>query len=127
MRRIRLGQCELPAEPCLLGNAHVKVGFSGRPVILFDRLAGIGDIICTFPSVLELRKRHPDAIFVYSTWKSFKSVVEMGRVADLVVKWEQSWMPRLVDKYYYPRLEDERPPGQQFAHLVDDFAQTFGR
>jgi ADP-heptose:LPS heptosyltransferase len=104
---------------------RAKREFFGRPLILIDRPAGIGDIICTFPSVLELRKRHPDAVFVYSTWKSFKCVVEMGRVADLVVEWDRSWMPRLVHKYYYPRLEDERPLGREFAHLVDDFAQTF--
>jgi ADP-heptose:LPS heptosyltransferase len=98
--------------------------FSGRPVILIERQAGIGDIICTFPSVLELRKRHPDAVFVYNTRKRFKGVVEMGRVADLVVDWDRSWMPRLVHKFYYPRLEDEQPSGREFAHIVDDFAQT---
>ena len=53
-----------------------------RPVILFERHGGIGDVICTFPAVLALRNRHPDAIFVYSVWRAFKTIVEMGRVAE---------------------------------------------
>ncbi len=97
---------------------------SGRPVVLLDRHAGIGDIICTFPSVRELRKRHPDAIFVYNTWPAFKGIVEMGRVADRVVAWDQSWMRRLVDSFYALRLDDERPSGRGFVHLVDDFARS---
>ncbi|MGC2300701.1 MAG: glycosyltransferase family 9 protein, partial [Acidobacteriaceae bacterium] len=33
--------------------------------------------------------------------------------------------PRLVHRAYYPRLEDERPMGREYVHLVDDFAQAF--
>lgn len=100
-----------------------------KPVILFERHGGIGDIICTFPAVLALRERHPDAVFVYSVWKSFKSIAEMGRVADQVI--ERDWsedMPKLAyqdyDICYQPWLEDERPQGRDYVHLVDDFAQT---
>ena len=99
-------------------------GFSGKPVVLFHRHAGIGDIICTFPTVLELRKRHPDAVFVFNTWKPFKSLVEMGRVADLVVAWDSSWVHRLVHRSYVLQLEDERPSGREFVHLIDDFARS---
>jgi ADP-heptose:LPS heptosyltransferase len=105
--------------------------FSRKPVILFERHSGIGDIICTFPSVLELRKRHPDAVFVYSTRQSFKSIAEMGRVADVVV--ESDWSPEMpkvmhqdYDQCYQPQLEDEQPLGREHAHLVDDFSQTLG-
>ena len=110
-------------------GVHATRKLRRRPVILFERHGGIGDIICTFPAVLELRKRHPDAVFVYSVWKSFKSIVEMGRVADRVV--EKDWsteMPKVVyqdyDTCYQPWLEDERPLGGEYRHLVDDFAQT---
>ena len=36
-----------------------------RPVI-FSKYSGIGDIICTFPAALELKKRHPKATFIYN-------------------------------------------------------------
>lgn len=98
-------------------------------MVLFERHGGIGDIICTFPSVLELRKRHPDALWVYSTRKAFKGIVEMGRVADVIV--ESDWSPEMpkimhedYDRCYQPQLEDEQPKGREHAHLVDDFAQT---
>lgn len=100
-----------------------------RPVILFERHGGIGDLICTFPAVLALRERHPDAVFVYSVWKAFKCVVDMGQVADYVV--EKDWSPEMpiveygdYDACYQPWLEDEKPQGRTHAHLVDDFAQT---
>lgn len=100
-----------------------------RPVILFERHGGIGDVICTFPAVLALRERHPDAVFVYSVWKSFKSIVEMGRVVDQAI--EKDWsadMPKVAyqdyDVCYQPWLEDEKPIGREHTHLVDDFAQT---
>jgi ADP-heptose:LPS heptosyltransferase len=76
-----------------------------------------------------LRERHPDAVFVYSVWKSFKCIAEMGRVTDQVI--ERDWsedMPKLAyqdyDICYQPWLEDERPQGREYVHLVDDFAQT---
>jgi len=105
-------------------SLRAKPEFAGRPVLLFERPAGIGDIICTFPAALELRKRYADAVFVYCTRKAFTGVVEMGQVADLVVDWDRSWMPRLVDKYYHPQNEEERPSGRPFLHLVDDFARS---
>ena len=102
---------------------------SRRPVILFERHGGIGDIICTFPSVLALRERHPDALFVYSVWRSFKGIVDMGLVADRVVEldWSKE-MPKVersdYDVCYRPWLEDESPLGREQVHLVDDFART---
>jgi ADP-heptose:LPS heptosyltransferase len=105
--------------------------FRRKPIVLFERHGGIGDILCTFPSVLALRERHPDAVFVYSVWNCFKSIVQMGQVADYVV--EKDWskdIPKVVihdyDFCYQPWLEDEKPRGRRHVHLVDDFAQTFG-
>jgi ADP-heptose:LPS heptosyltransferase len=102
-----------------------------RPIILFKRPSGIGDIICTFPSVLALRAQHPDWLFVYSVRQAFKEIVEMGRVADYVV--EHDWSnitPKVYehdyDACYRPRLEDEEPRGREYVHLVDDFADTLG-
>ncbi len=100
-----------------------------QPVVLFVRHGGIGDIICTFPSVLALRARHPDAVFVYSVQQAFKGIVKMGRVADYIVEhdWSEA-LPKVrfkdYDVAYQPWLEDESPQGRAHVHLVDDFAQT---
>ncbi|MBS0630854.1 MAG: glycosyltransferase family 9 protein [Verrucomicrobia bacterium] len=102
-----------------------------RRVVLFERLAGIGDIICTFPAVLALRGQHPDAIIVYSVRTAFRSVVVMGRVADCVVGNDEARrFPQIhdadYDVVYRPRLEDEEPHGRPHLHLVDDFSGTMG-
>jgi ADP-heptose:LPS heptosyltransferase len=36
-----------------------------RPII-FSRWGGIGDILCTLPTVSELIKRHPDCVYIYN-------------------------------------------------------------
>lgn len=118
----------------LLGAAQHRIFTISRrlvfrqTVILFERHGGIGDIICTFPSVLALRERHPKAIFVYSVRRAFKCIVKMGHVADCIV--EQDWStesPKVVttdyDTCYRPWLEDEKPTGREHVHLVDDFAR----
>jgi ADP-heptose:LPS heptosyltransferase len=54
-----------------------------RPV-LFERQGALGDIICTFPAVLQLKKRHPKAAFVYSCHRDFVHLPEMGAITKHV-------------------------------------------
>lgn len=96
------------------------------PKVLFERHAGIGDLICTFPSVIALKDRHPDATFVYGVWPIFKSIVEMSHVANSVIEIGPNIKYQDYDYIYQPKLEDESPCGREFVHLVDDFAQTIG-
>ena len=105
--------------------------FLRRKVILFERHAGIGDLICTFPAVLALRQKFPETKLVYSTWKRFRPIVEMGKVADLVV--EMDWSERTpkvaardYDLIFRPWLEGEVSKGLPHVHLVDDFCRTLG-
>ena len=39
---------------------------TGRRPVIFSKYSGIGDIICTFPAAFELKKRHPQATFIYN-------------------------------------------------------------
>jgi ADP-heptose:LPS heptosyltransferase len=99
--------------------------------MLFQRPTGIGDIICTFPSVLALRQKYPNAVIVYSVRKAFKSIVRMGHIADLIV--ESDWssdVPKVqksdYDLFFQPFLEDERPLNREHVHLVYDIARSLG-
>jgi hypothetical protein len=68
-----------------------------KRVLLFCRPAGIGDIICSFPAVLALRERHPDAIIIYCTHWHFREIVQMGQVADYIVGCESlDHIPKIV-------------------------------
>jgi ADP-heptose:LPS heptosyltransferase len=57
---------------------------TGRRPVIFSRFAGMGDIICTFPTALELKKRHPDATFIYNCAASFSCLPAMGGVTECV-------------------------------------------
>ncbi len=102
------------------------------PLVLVNREAGIGDIICTFPATLALRKKHPGCIIVYATRHEFAPIVEMGSCADIVVGHDYKTRdPRIrptdFDFVYAPKLPDEVPtPDRAHLHLVDEFSNQMG-
>jgi ADP-heptose:LPS heptosyltransferase len=106
--------------------------FKEGPFILFQRHAGMGDIICTFPAVAAIRKQYPTCHLIYSTWEMFAPIVRMSRLADTVVEldWRgdiQKIVRREFDLVYEPWLEDEAPKGRPAdTHLVDEFASIVG-
>lgn len=102
------------------------------PTILFERYIGAGDVICTFPAVLSLREKFPGATIVYRVAPSLVPIVQMGRVADVVVPfYHGQWsLPGLCDRWFdmvfRPYLENEQPTGSPHVHLVDDFCAKVG-
>ncbi len=57
---------------------------TGRRPVIFSRFAGMGDIVCTIPAALELKKRHPGATFIYNCAASFACLPRMGGVTVTV-------------------------------------------
>jgi ADP-heptose:LPS heptosyltransferase len=55
-----------------------------RPVLL-ARNQAMGDILCTLPAALQLKKRHAGAAFIYSCRKEYASLPRMGGVTDCAV------------------------------------------
>jgi ADP-heptose:LPS heptosyltransferase len=104
-----------------------------RPVIVVQRHAGIGDVVCTFPSVEVLRKNEPNAVVVYETWRGNIPVVECCSAVDLVVEQETplaNHYRRFLrpERILRPFLPDELnpPKPREPIHLVDEFARSFG-
>jgi ADP-heptose:LPS heptosyltransferase len=102
-----------------------------KRLLLFERPAGVGDIICSFPAVLALREKFPDALIIYSVHWHFRQIVEMGQVADYIVGCESSPIfPKIVradfDYYFLPRLADESDRPEDSVHLVDDYCKLTG-
>jgi len=58
---------------------------SGKRPVLFFRFVGIGDVICTFPAVEELKKRHPDHVYIYSCYPQFVCLPRMGGITSEIV------------------------------------------
>jgi ADP-heptose:LPS heptosyltransferase len=53
---------------------------TGRRPVLFVRPGALGDILCTFPAALELKKRHPGAAFIYSCVADFACLPRLAGV-----------------------------------------------
>lgn len=100
-----------------------------RPLVLFFRDGGIGDIICTFPATVALADRHPDAYKIYCTNPGFVSLpATLGRMDrvmgiksnDLVAAAVRG---HTVYRFKYP---DEIPGQASSKYLADEFSEPFG-
>jgi ADP-heptose:LPS heptosyltransferase len=100
-----------------------------RPLALFFRDGGIGDILCTFPAAAALADRQPEALKIYCTHPGFvelpRTLNRFDRVLgikcnDLVAKAARR---HTVYRFRYP---DEEPPGFSQHYLADEFARQFG-
>jgi ADP-heptose:LPS heptosyltransferase len=107
--------------------------FLGDPILYVRRFSGIGDIICTFPSLMALRRTEPTAMIIYETRRHNMPLVARCRVVDLVVE-EGSPLARMCQKLFtlklslYPLLPDEHTPKRhcERIHLTEEFRKSFG-
>jgi ADP-heptose:LPS heptosyltransferase len=58
---------------------------TGRRPVLFSRYVALGDVICTFPAALELKKRHPGAAFIFHCREDYACLPRMANVTHRVV------------------------------------------
>ena len=56
----------------------------GRRPVVFERLAGIGDIICSIPAARMLKERHPGARFIYNCHPDLVVIPKLFGIADRV-------------------------------------------
>lgn len=101
-----------------------------RPV-LFSKYSGIGDIICTFPAALELKKRHPGAIFIYNCHHDFACLPRLGCVTDYVTSLIPIgivgyWYRFLLGEFYLFASDDDNPNAKPSEVYIKDFGRHFG-
>jgi len=104
-----------------------------KSLLLICRYSGMGDIICTFPSVVALKEQHSGSIIVYETRCHYVTLVRSCRQVDLVVE-EGSLLTMLLQRFFkpveilFPSLPDEgKPPRpRERIHLIDEFRRSFG-
>jgi ADP-heptose:LPS heptosyltransferase len=101
-----------------------------RPVI-FTKHSGIGDIICTFPAALELKKRHPKAKFIYNCYEDYVCLPRLGGVADHVTAFQEIglvgyWYRFLLSGYYLFGSDDDDPHSTPTEVYIKDFGRRFG-
>jgi ADP-heptose:LPS heptosyltransferase len=100
-----------------------------RPLLLFFRDGGIGDILCTFPAAAALADQNPEVLKVYCTNPAFVDLPRTLRRFDRVLGIKCNDLVAAaarrhrVVRFRYP---DEEPPGFSQHYLADEFAQGCG-
>ena len=100
-----------------------------RPV-LFSRLTGMGDIICTIPAARELMKRHPGATFIYNCHADFAAVPKLGGVAGRITSLPEigvvgHWYGWLLAGFYHFTHGDDAPGQVAKEPMVAEFLRQF--
>ena len=73
------------AALCYVSKVVLPVIFkTGRRPVLFERMAGIGDIVCSIPAARELKARHPGATFIYNCHPDWVAIPKLFGIADRV-------------------------------------------
>jgi ADP-heptose:LPS heptosyltransferase len=101
-----------------------------RPVI-FSRWGGIGDILCTFPAVSELMKRHPDCFYIYNCAPGSKCLPRLAglpvRVTTLSdIGLVNFWYGRLIGNFYDFKYSEEAIGVVSHEILHREFARLHG-
>ncbi len=104
---------------------------TGRRPVIFSRFTGMGDIICTIPAALELKKRHPGATFIYNCHPDFAAVPKLagltGRITSLPpVGLVGHWYSFLLEGFYHFAHGDDTPGKVAQEPMVAEFFRQFG-
>jgi ADP-heptose:LPS heptosyltransferase len=104
---------------------------TGRRPVIFSRFAGMGDIICTFPAAVELKKRHPGATFIYNCAASFACLPVMGNITSHITTQPHIglvgyWYRALLAGYYNFNSDDDDPAAGHQEFCVTSFARRQG-
>lgn len=101
----------------------------GRPLVLFFRDGGIGDILCTFPATVALADRHKDTYKIYCTNPGFVSLPHtLGRMDRVLGIKSNDLVARAARRHtvYQFRYPDETPGLASSKYLADEMAEPFG-
>jgi ADP-heptose:LPS heptosyltransferase len=103
---------------------------TGRRPVIFSRLTGMGDIICTIPAARELMKRHPGATFIYNCHRDFAAVPALAGIAGRVTSLPEigpvgHWYHFLLGGFYHFAHRDDTPGMVSQEPMVTEFLRQF--
>lgn len=102
-----------------------------RPLLLFARFGGIGDIICSIPAYSKICDSDPTKHGVFITHKAYRSLPQLcrapGSVCHSGMHCRIPWLPRwVVCKVFVPQYSDELGLPAGGSNLVDEFYRSCG-
>ncbi|MDR3458640.1 MAG: glycosyltransferase family 9 protein [Verrucomicrobiae bacterium] len=103
---------------------------TGKRPVIFSRLTGMGDIICTIPAVKLLRERHPGAYFIYNCHSDFAEVPRLAGGADRITSLVSTgqvghWYRFLLGEFYHFAHGDDTPGKVATEPMVSEFCRQF--
>lgn len=103
---------------------------TGRRPVIFSRWSGMGDILCTIPAALELKKRHPGATFIYNCHPDFAAVPRIAGVAGRITSLGPigligHWYKFLLAGFYHFAHGDDMPGKVAQEPMVAEFCRQF--
>ena len=104
---------------------------TGKRPVIFSRFAGMGDIVCTIPAALELKKRHPGATFIYNCAASFACLPRMAGVTECVTNLRTigvvgHWYGWLLAGFYHFSYADEASDTASTEIAIREYGHNFG-
>jgi ADP-heptose:LPS heptosyltransferase len=104
---------------------------TGRRPVIFSKFSGIGDIICTAPVALELKKRHAGAVFIYNCHPDFACLPRLAGVTDrttslISIGLVDYWYRFLLAGFYQFASDDDNPRAIPTGVYIKDFGRPFG-
>jgi len=100
----------------------------GRKIVVALRQAGMGDVIATLPTCRELKRRHPDRVFVYVTHPAFASLLALAGFSPRVVTARTGDLPNLSRFFFtsYRLVCADDANRAPTASFIEDFAASCG-
>lgn len=104
---------------------------TGKRPVIFSRFAGMGDIVCTIPAALQLKKRHPGATFIYNCAASFACLPRMAGVTERVTSFRDLgvvgyWYGWLLAGFYHFSYGDEAGHTASTELVIREYGRAFG-
>jgi ADP-heptose:LPS heptosyltransferase len=100
-----------------------------KKIIVIRRMDALGDVVCTLPLCLEIRKKHAGRVLVYLTTKYCEDIILLSNSVDYVysaksVKFRVVFnLFGIIERVYNPLTRDERGSTANHIHLVDALAE----
>ena len=104
---------------------------TGKKPVVFTKYSGIGDIICTLPAALELKKRHAGREIIYNCFEEYACLPRLGGVTGHVTYLKETmgligyWYRFLLNGYYHFVSEDDAHVDHTVLY-VKEFGSVFG-
>jgi ADP-heptose:LPS heptosyltransferase len=105
---------------------------SKKRAVIIRRPNAIGDVVCTLPVCVEIRKIHKDSLVVFLTTKYSEDIVRLSNAVDFIYSARSTRFRvftqyfGLIEKVYNPQMPEEYSDAGSTLHLVDEFAKSCG-